>query len=407
VRPLVIGANHRSSSLGLRDALFIDDRQQPDFLAALDLPDILALSTCDRVEIWALHDDPILAESRIVEALARHAGIQPDQLAPQLYVLTDRAALSHCFKVAASLDSQVIGEPNVLGQVKAAHRLSRAAGRSNAAFEDLLASSYTAAKRVRSETAVAERPVSIASAAVKVARDLHGDLAHTTALLIGTGDMGELVGEHLLAGGLGRLVVTSSKLRRAEALADLLKCHVAPIEQLADRLNDADIVISAVGARQTSLNAEHIAQTLRRRRRKPMFLIDMAMPGDIEPAVGRLDGAFLYDLADLERLAMEGLANREQAALRAFIIVDALVDEFLQSRVRRQAVPAIILLRQHFEKLRQQALSEAGGDADKATRLLVNRLLHEPSEMMKAIAGTDGQWPAAEELLKRIFRLEG
>jgi glutamyl-tRNA reductase len=406
-RPLVVGANHRSAPLALRDALFVDDRAQPAFLASLGLTEALSLSTCDRVEVWALHDDPVFAQHRIVKALAKQGGIDEDELGEQLYTLVDHAAIRHCFAVTSALDSMVIGEPHVMGQVKACHRLAREAGLCGAPLEGLLAAAYHAAKRVRTETAIAERPVSIASAAIELARDLHGDLAECSALLVGAGDMGELVAEHLLAAGAQRLLVTAPRIGRAELLAQSLQCHVAPFEELNALLAEADIVVSAVGARHLSLSAEQVGQALKKRRRKPIFLVDTALPGDIEPSVNRLEGAYLYDLTDLENLALQGRATRESAAHEAFAIIDQCVDEFFQAQAGRQAVPAIILLRQHFEKLRQQAVTEAGGDAEKATRLLVNRLLHDPSEMMKLLAGDEDAWPVAEDLLKRLFRLEG
>jgi glutamyl-tRNA reductase len=404
---MVVGANHRSASLSLRDALFVDDRAQPEFLSRLGLADAVAISTCDRVEVWTLHDDPIAAQHRIVAALARHCGFPEDELGEQLYTLVDQAAVRHCFAVTSSLDSLVIGEPHVMGQVKACHRIAREIGLCGSEMETLLAAAYHAGKRVRSETAIAERPVSIASAAVQLAKDLHGSLDSSDALLVGAGDMGELVAEHLLAAGIRRLVVTAPRLRRAELLAQSLQCHCAAFEQLPELLAEADIVVTAVGARQTSLSAEQVGHALKKRRRKPMFLVDTSIPGDTEPAANRLEGAFLYDLTDLENVALQGRAERESAASHAFVIVDQCVADFYQERAGRQAVPAIILLRQHFEKLRQQAILEAGGDAERATRLLVNRLLHDPSEMMKLLAGDEKAWPAAEDLLRRLFRLEG
>jgi len=406
MRPLVVGANHRTAPLSLRDTLFVDDLAQPDFLNDLGLSQAVAVSTCDRVEIWTVCDDPEALLPHIVETLARRGGLPAEAILGQIYILSDAAAIRHCFAVTASLDSLVIGEPQVLGQVKACHRLSRDAGRSGTELDALLAAAYGAAKRVRSETPVAERPVSIASAAVQLARDLHGDLSSCTALLVGAGDMGELVAEHLLAAGISRLVVSAPRISRAEALAERLRCHAAPFENLLSSLPDADIVVTAVGGRQTVLSSEQVTASLRQRRRKPVFLVDTAMPGDIEPAVNRIDGAYLYDLHDLERLAMEGRASREQAAASGFTIVDQAVEDFLRDKAERVAVPAITLLREHFEKLRLQAISESGADAEKATRLLVNRLLHDPSEMMKLMASGDKCWPAAEELLKKLFRLE-
>jgi len=406
MRTLVVGANHRTAPLSVRDTLFVDDLSQPEFLKELALPQAVAISTCDRVEIWTVCDDPETIGPGLVEHLARRGGLPSEAMTGLLYTLIDEAAIRHCFAVTASLDSHVIGEPQVLGQVKACHRLSRDSGRSGPELDGLLAAAYASAKRVRTETPVAERPVSIASAAVQLARDLHGDLSSSSALLVGAGDMGELVADHLLAAGISRLVVSAPRISRAEALAERLKCHAAPFERLSDSLAEADIVVTAVGGRQTVLSSEQVTSALRARRRKPIFLVDTAMPGDIEPAVNRIDGAFLYDLNDLERLAMEGRASREQAAASGFAIIDEMVEEYRRQKAGRIAVPSIVLLREHFEKLRLQAISESGGDAEKATRLLVNRLLHDPSETMKSMAGADPRWPAAEELLKKLFRLE-
>ena len=406
MRALVVGANHRTAPLSLRDTLFVDDLAQPEFLSDLGLTQAVAVSTCDRVEVWAVCEEPETARTAILKTLAQRGGLPAEAILDQVYCLSDEAAIRHCFAVTASLDSLVIGEPQVLGQVKACHRLSRDAGFSGPELDGLLAAAYGAAKRVRSETPVAERPVSIASAAVQLARDLHGDLSSCSVLLVGAGDMGELVAEHLLGAGISRLVITAPRISRAEALAERFRCHATAFENLIPSLPEADILVTAVGGRQTVLSSEQVTTALRQRRRKPMFLVDTAVPGDIEPAVNRIDGAFLYDLDDLERLAMEGRASREQAAAAGFAIIDQALGDFQRSKAERGAVPAIILLREHFEKLRMQANFEAAGDAEKATRLLVNRLLHDPSEMMKLMAGRDTRWPAAEDLLKKLFRLE-
>ena len=413
LRPVIIGANHRSSSLALRDALFVDDASQAEFLKALHsagLSQVVALSTCDRVEILALHHDAYFVETVVTEAFAAKAGLSLEALSGQFYALADEAAVRHCFAVTASLDSLVIGEPHVLGQVKACHRMAREAGTCGSELENLLAAAYSAAKRVRSETAVAERPVSIASAAVQFARDLQGDLSACDGLLIGAGDMGELVAESMLANGLRRLVVVAPRQSRAVSVAESLNCHVGDIDDLAQLLVDADIVLTAVSGRHTVLAPDQIHQALRKRRRKPIFLVDTGIPGDIDPAVNRVDGAYLYDLTDLERVAMEGRATREAAAREAWGIIDAELATFAKGMAARAAVPAIVALRGHFEAVREQVLGETAGDVEKATRLLIGRLLHEPSEIMREIAsGGDAsraEWDAAEQLLKRLFRLD-
>lgn len=413
LRPVIVGANHRSSSLALRDALFVDDAAQPEFLAGLrdaGLKQALVLSTCDRVEVLAMHHDAAIVEAVVTNVFAGRCRVSPDSLAGQLYTLTDEAAVKHCFAVTSSLDSLIIGEPHVLGQVKACHRMSRDAGLCGAELEAVLSAAYGAAKRVRTETAVAERPVSIASAAVQFARDLHGELSECSALLVGAGEMGELVAESLLAAGLHRLVVTAPRQSQAESLAESLDCHLAPFEEMPQRLPEADIVLTALGGRHTVFSPDQVHQALRKRRRKPIFLIDVGIPGDIDPAVNRVDGAFLYDLTDLERIAMEGRATREAAARQAWSIIDAELMSFSRGRASRAAVPAIVSLRGHFEAVREQALAEAAGDAEKATHLLISRLLHDPSEAMKEIAAAGdaarSDWQAAESLLRRLFRLE-
>lgn len=408
-RLVVVGANHRSASLTTRDALFVDDGAAPEFLGGLKqagLADGLVLSTCDRVELWTAGADAETVAHLAAEAFAARAGLPPAALASQLYVLSGGEAVRHVFAVTAALDSLVIGEPHVLGQVKVAHRLARDAGTCGAGLDAVLQAAFAVAKRVRSDTAIGEGPVSIAAAAVQLARDLHGDLKGCQGLLVGTGDMGELVAESLLAAGLGKLLIAAPRQGRAEALARSLNCSVLPFEDLREALAGADIVLTAVGARTVAVTAEMVGTALRKRRRKPIFLVDAGIPGDVEPAVNREENAFLYDLADLEKVALEGRATREAAARAAWGIIEAEVSAFLKGRAARAAVPAIVALRQRFEETREAVLAEAGGDAGVATRLLVNRLLHAPSEAMKDIAAEGAEWQAMEKTLRRLFRLE-
>ncbi len=408
---MVIGANHRSASLSLRDALFVDDAHVPGFLARLATAGVaqaLVLSTCDRVEVWAAEIDADTATRQIAAVFSERTGVAAGALTGNFYTLAGAEAVRHAFQVTASLDSLIVGEPYVPGQVKAALRLARSAGSSGLVLEAVLQAALAAAKRVRSETAIGEGPVSIAAATVQLARDLHGDLDTRRGLLVGAGDMGELVAESLLAAGLAGLTVTAPRLVRAEALAQSLNSHVTPFETLRDALVGADIVLSNVGGRHMVLTSEIMTQVLRQRRRRPMFLVDIGIPGDIEPAVNRLEGAFLYDLADLERVALQGRATREQAARAAREIIDDEVAGFLKNRAARAAVPAIVALRHSFEAMRDAVLAEAGGDAAEATRLLINRLLHAPSEEMRAAASSgNAEWEAMERLLKTLFRLDG
>ena len=405
-RPLVVGANHRTSSMGLRDRLFVEDAEVPAFLddlRARGVGEALVLSTCDRVEVQAAVDAPDAAEA-ILAALAATGGVDIEELRPQAYVHTDDAAVAHAFRVAASLDSLVIGEPQVLGQVKAAHRMARDAGMTGQALEALVQAAFAAAKRVRTETAVGEGPVSIAAVAVQVAGDLFGDLADCRGVLIGTGEMGQLVSEHLFGAGLGYLSVTHPVVARAEYMARALDCHRAGFEDLAQQLAEADIVVAALGRRESVLSADMVHAALRHRRFRPVFVIDLAIPGDVDPAVNRIDDAFLYDIGDLERLATESQAKRQREAAAGEAIIDEELSVFASGRAARAAVPALSGLRAWAEGLREQVLAEAGGDAEKATRLLLGRLLHDPTTALKAAAGRDGADLAIlERALRELF----
>jgi glutamyl-tRNA reductase len=413
-RALVVGANHRSSSMILRDRLFVEDTAAPFILERLKdagIEQALVLSTCDRVEVQAFCNNPAANEQeiarRIVEILAEHGELGPSEMDGQTYVHWDQQAVRQIFAVTASLDSLIIGEPQVLGQVKAAHRMAKQGGMTSGGLESILQAAYGTAKRVRNETAIGERPVSIAAAATLLAGDLHGDLANCTVLLVGGGEMGELIATDMLAAGLSKLVATHPNERRAEEAARRLDCHTSPFEDLSNLLSEADIVLTALGRRRQAITAAMVNSAISVRRHKPIFLIDTAIPGDIDPLVERIEDAFLYSLDDLERVAMEGRAVRENESGAAWKIIDADVESFLRGHAERTAVPALSRLRSHFDAVREQALLDGGGDAEKATRLLINRLLHDPSGQLRQVAGAEtGSLQEMEDIIDRLFGLD-
>jgi glutamyl-tRNA reductase len=411
-RLVVVGANHRSSSLALRDALFVEDAAVPAMLArmrdACGLTQAMLLVTCDRVEVMAVDPDPGAAGAAVSRFLAQQAGADPADVAGQIYTLTGEDAVHHGFAVAASLDSQIIGEPHVLGQVKAAWRIARDAGMAGPDLDVIVQGAFACAKRVRSETAIAQGPVSVASSAVQTARDLHGDLDRTRGLIVGTGDMAELMAEAFQAAGLTQMTVTAPRETLAEGLARRIDAHAVPFAALTDALKEADIVMTAVGGRHYAITLEQVRDALRKRRQRPIFVVDAGIPGDVEPAVNREENAFLYDLDDLEHIALSGRAGREAAARAAWDVVGQEVAAFLKRRAAREAAPTITALRDHVEALRAEVLATARGDADKATRLLVNRLLHDPSRVLRDMAesGDENGRRAAEGLLRRLFALD-
>ena len=412
VRHFVIGANEMSSTAAVRDRLFVGEDLTAEFLDRLrggGLNQAVLLSTCARTEVQGVHDDPEAATHHVTDIFARHAGVNVEDLVPQLYAKEDEDAVRHIFAVVSALDSPVIGEPQVAGQVRECHRLARAAGMVGPELDLVLGAAYSTAKRVRTETSVGERPVSMAAAAVDLARNVHGDLSRCSALMIVAGDMGELIVERLLAAGLGRLVVTSTVDARAKMAARRYTCHHAPIDKLGALIADADIVVSSLGTGEYTISADVVSAALAARRQKPIFLVDAAIPGDIHPGVDGLDGAFRYDLDDLERVAMQGRASRDAAAAEAYEIVDTEVEGFFRRVAGRSAAPVVSAMRSHFEAVRAEVLAEkAGASADEATRLLINRLLHHPSRTLRTMAEQDeADKGATERLLRRLFRLGG
>ncbi|HUL07684.1 MAG TPA: glutamyl-tRNA reductase [Candidatus Acidoferrum sp.] len=413
---LIIGVSHRTGTAALRERLFADEAGRTELLAALrgaGLGQALVLSTCDRTELHAITDDPPPAAAAMRQILARQGSVTPADIAAQGYELIGDAALRQLFAVASSLDSVVVGEPQVLGQVKDSHRFASAVGMIGPQLEAALRAAYGAAKRVRSETAVGERPVSIAAAAIQMARGVHGDLARCAALLLGGGEMGELMAAQLRQAGLAHLTVLHKSAARGALIAHRLGAHVRPLDELAAALADADILIAALGDEREIVTVAAIRQALRARRQRPMICIDSAVPGDIEPAVHDLHGAFRFDLGDLERLAVEGQSARAAAIDPAWAILDAEVAAFAAGAALRQAAPAVVALRRHFEAVRDRVLAEnPGADAATVARLLVNRLLHAPSAALRDLAANatvdDGaELVAIERLLARLFGAAG
>ncbi|UCH75912.1 MAG: glutamyl-tRNA reductase [Rhodospirillales bacterium] len=407
--PFVVGATHRSSGLALRDRLFIDDAAAPalfERLKAAGVRQAIVLSTCDRVEVQGMAEAPFEAIRAALEVLAARAGEQIDTIAGEIETLHGDAAARRIFGVAASLESQVIGEPQVLGQVKAGHRLAARFGMIGPELESLLQAAYMAAKRVRTETPIAERSVTLASGAVQIARDLHGDLSDVNGLIIGLGDMGDLIGGQLRLAGLGRTALTGPS-RRTESEARRMGCNFTPFEALDDALAEADIVVTASGSGRYLVSAEAMQRALKRRRHRPVLVIDGGVPGDVEPTVHDLDDAFVYSLDDLEQVARENRAGREAAAADAWHIVDAAVASWRRSRAERDAVPTLVALRDRFEAIRQEVLAaDPGADAAEATRRLVNRLLHAPSTALREVAGDRAEdVDEAVRIVNRLFAL--
>ncbi len=407
---LLVGINYRSASPALRDQLFAEEPELAPLLSdlrGLDVPEALAISTCERLELIAVrHPGQQLVEP-LMKILAKSADRPVRAIASESVCHEGEAALRHLFAVAASLESQVVGEPQVLGQLKECHRRAVEAGLVGPVIESSLRAAYGTAKRVRHETALAEESVSLASSALQVARSIHGALEPCNALLIGLGEMGELLATQFQAAGLEELVIIHASLHRAEETARRLGCHVRPWEELPAALAAADIVISDRGSGRWTVTRDLAEAALRARRRQPIFFVDAALPGDIESGVGELEGAFAYDLDDLDRMARQGKATREAASVAAWQILEQELADFSRQRAERAAVPLVTALRQHFEEARRQVLADPRVDAQTATRLLTRRLLHGPSEVLRRSAVEDPTGgETLEQAVRRLFRLD-
>lgn len=407
-RVFAVGVNHRSGSVFLRDRLFIDNDMLPEFYARLahfGIGQALVLSTCDRVEIQGADMEPERATTVIRDLFNASVGQESESLEAAAYTYFDDAAVRHIMAVASSLDSRVVGEPQVLGQVREAHRHAAAAGMTGRELDDVMYSSYSAAKRVRRETSIGERPVSIASAAVQIAKDIHGKLNESTALIVGLGEIADLIVRQLRAAGLERITMTGPGRRvQREALA--LGFHFVPFERLSEGLVRADVTVTAAGLGRYLVERPTVAKALRERRRRPMLFLDGGVPADIEPAVHGVEGAFVYTLSDLEKVAHRGLQEREAIAAEAWRIVDAEVECWRTGREMRMAVSTLVALRERFENIRKAVLNEHPGiDAEEATRLLVKRLLHAPTLALRELMGDDREEEIMERLVVQLFNL--
>ena len=394
----VIGVNYKTAPIALRERIAISRDELPETtraLAAMEgVTECMIVSTCNRVELVAAVESP---EIDLTGFLHRQFGLDRALLEPHIYRQTDRDAVRHLFRVAASLDSMVVGEPQILGQVKEAYAVARAAGTISGQLDHLLQSAFAAAKKVRSETEIGSSSVSIASVAVDLAKKIFGSLQGRTVFLVGAGKMSELAARHLVQQGAGAILVSNRTEERARLMADRFSGRVIPYDALYDAASEADIVISSTGAPHPIFRREHGQAFMQRRRNKPMFFIDIAVPRDVDPKMGELEGIFVYDIDDLQAVAAAHLAERSREASDAETLIAGEVERFHQRQRTVNVAPAIVALQRQAEEIRQAELKRiqgrlAGLTAEQAaavealTRGLVNKFLHPPMQALKQAA---------------------
>jgi glutamyl-tRNA reductase len=411
----LVGVNHRTAPVELRERLAIASESLGEAaLALLGTPGVsegMIVSTCNRVELVTSHEQ---TPPDVMDFLRRYFALDADLLRPHLYEYEGTEAVRHLFRVASSLDSMVLGEPQILGQVKEAYTAARAVGAVQGSLERLLQTTFTVAKRVRTETQIGSASVSIASVAVDLAKKIFGSLEGKTVLLVGAGKMSELAARHLIRQGAHSMLITNRTFDRAVRMAQTFDGRAVRFEDLHAVADQADILITSTGAPQPIFRREHAQQFLHRRRNRPMFYIDIAVPRDVAPEVNRLEGAFVYDIDDLQSVATSHLGERSREAMQAEAIVQAEVERFATGQQTLSAVPAIVSLQQSMEDLRRaelermqsklQSLSAEQRSAVEAlTRGLINKVLHQPLQAMKA-AARNGDLTVVEAV-QQIFGL--
>ena len=403
------GVSHHRAPIELRERVALDldaCRALAQRLARLE-GEAVVLSTCNRTELYLVREEH--ADDEAVDALAQLAGERADDLAAALYRLRDEAAALHLFRVAAGLDSLVPGEGEILGQVRAAFE----AGAAGPFLDRLFRQALHTGKRVRMETAIEESPASVPSAAAALAQQVFGDLAGHRVLLLGAGKISESAARNLRTRGAEIAVVANRTLAHGEDLARKLGAQALALDAVATELERADVVVSATSASELVLSRESVAAALRARKGRPLLLLDLAVPRDLDPAINELDGCFLYDVDDLEAVVTETLSGRRGEAARAEQLVAGEADRFREWQASLDIVPTIASLRALAEEIRDRELLKAGGrlsererkHIESVTSQIVAKLLHLPTIRLKeAAAAADGVVYA--DVVKHLFGLE-
>jgi glutamyl-tRNA reductase len=417
----LIGINHKTAPVAIRERLAIPESRLAEAIRRLtERPDVqegIIFSTCNRVEVLTRSSEMVPDLRDFIHSYFELDGPAVDG---HLYEYSGQDAIRHLFRVAASLDSMIVGEPQILGQVKEAYAVARSIGAVHSHMDALLSRSFAVAKRVRTETSVGSSAVSVASVAVDLAKKIFGSLQGKQVYLVGAGKMSEIAARHLIAHGAGAIFVANRTHERAVQLAKKFNGSAIRFEQLYDVAAEADIVITSTGAPHHIFRREHGELFLHRRKNKPMFFIDIAVPRDVDPAVNELDGIFVYDIDDLQSVVTSHVADRQREAARAEEIINVEVQRFLERLDTLDVVPTIVSLQDHVETIRQAEIDKARGRLGKLspeqelaveslTRGIVNKILHTPITALKSAARDakqkDPEATTIIELVRKLFNL--
>jgi glutamyl-tRNA reductase len=414
---LVVGLNYRTSPVELREKLAFNIAEAQELYEKLldyrKIREAVLLSTCNRVEVYSWANEE--GKDHIISTLEESKGIPSQTIILSLYIYRGKEAVKHIFRVASSLDSMVLGEPQIVGQVKEAFEEALTCDATGVILNQLMKKALSVSKRVRTETAIGESAISVSYAAVELAKKIFGDLANRKAMLVGAGEMAELAARHLVHQGVSRITVVNRTLSRAQELAQELQGQALPMDRLEEKLAEVDIVITSTGAPHTIITSDAVQKTMKERKRRPIFFIDIAVPRDVDPEVEKVENVYLYDIDDLEQVVEENRKRRKKESLKAEAIVDEEVERFLQWLKSQEVIPVIVSLRNRCEEIRRKELEKAmsqmhlNGKETEAlealTTAIVNKILHTPLSYVKD-AASQGEGEKVAKLVKELFALE-
>ena len=409
---LVVGTNHKFAPVEVREKVAFAEEKLPEaynYFRAQGIDEIVLLSTCNRTEVYTATQGK-LPERKVLKLWLSFFGLPEDELEGRFYAYRDQETARHLFRVACGLDSMMLGETQILGQVKDAYEQAQRAGAAGTYLGELFRRAIKVGKRARSETAISKGAMSVGGAAVELAKHIFANLQTCTVLLIGAGKMGTDTAKSLVQAGAKQLLVCNRTLSRAQELALKLNGQVVPFEELQENLPRADIVIASTGAQQFILTKQMVSEAVKQRRYRPLFLIDIAVPRNIDPKVGELDNVFLFDIDDLEQVVREFLEERRKEVPKVEVLIEHELQNFTVWLGERKAKPIIVQLLQEAQKQTEQALNELFDELPELSeeqrriiaakmKALTMRLLSQPLNQIKQLAHTDGILEIARQLL--------
>lgn len=417
---LLIGLSHKTAPVEVRERLYFDERGLGEPLKALcansGIEEAVILSTCNRVDVVVQAEASEKGAEALKAFLASCRGVAAQELEPYLYRLDGEEAVRHVFRVCCGLDSMVVGEPQILGQVKDAYEVARQVKATGLVLNQLFSQAFRIAKRARTDTAIGRSAVSVGYAAVGLAKKIFGSLDGKLALLVGAGEMSELAAKHLLKSGVKSVFVSNRTFARAVELANVLHGNAIRFEHLLDEMPRADIVISSTGAPHYVIGKGDVQRAIRARKNRPMFFIDIAVPRDIDPQVNDIENVYLYDIDDLQGVVDANLLERQREAQKAEEMVSTEVADFMAWLNARGVVPTIVCLREKFGEIRarevERVLAKYNGLSPQEAKAvkyisfsLTNKFLHAPTTELKRMADA-GERDDLIWVLKKLFRLD-